>query len=124
MRRSAAVTPAVVPTKQAVLGDGRLARGEPSSTVQTRTVVARAVPPAPPPPFEATPGSHQGNGGSAELSAQSARHTYGSTSGHRDRETCSACDAGGGSSAGPTRGVAIGRRRREPVRPVERDKRG
>src|SRR6267142_4959057 len=58
-----AVTPAVVPTKQAVLGDGRLAAARPSSTVQTRTVVARAVPPAPPPPFERRQEAIKENGG-------------------------------------------------------------
>jgi hypothetical protein len=47
-----AVTPAVVPTKQSVLGGSRLAAARPSASVQTRTVVARVVPPAPPPAFE------------------------------------------------------------------------
>src|SRR6266403_4982992 len=58
-----AVTPAVVPTKQAVLGDGRSAAARPSSTVQTRTVVARAVPPAPPPPVERRQEAIKENGG-------------------------------------------------------------
>jgi hypothetical protein len=47
-----AVTPAIVPTKQSVLGGGRSAAARPSAIVQTRTVVARVVPPAPPPAFE------------------------------------------------------------------------
>ncbi len=46
------VTPAVVPTKQSVLGGGRSVAARPSAIVQTRTVVARVAPPAPPPAFE------------------------------------------------------------------------
>jgi hypothetical protein len=58
-----AVTPAVVPTKQAVLGGGRLAAARPSAIVETRTVVARVVPPAPPPEFERRQEAIRLNGG-------------------------------------------------------------
>jgi FecR protein len=58
-----AVTPAVVPTRQAVLGGGQLAAARPSAIVQTRTVVARAVPPAPPPVFERRQEAIRENGG-------------------------------------------------------------
>src|SRR5258708_4899108 len=60
-----AVTPAVVPTKQSLLGGNRLAAARPSATVQTRTGVARVAPPAPPPAFEPRPEAIQANGGSA-----------------------------------------------------------
>src|SRR5882672_11445533 len=58
-----AVTPAVVPTKQSLLGGSRLAAARPSAIVQTRTVVARVVPPAPPPAFERRQEAIQANGG-------------------------------------------------------------
>jgi len=58
-----AVTPAVVPTKQSVLGGGRLAVVRPSAIVQTRTVVARVAPPAPPPAFERRQEAIKANGG-------------------------------------------------------------
>ncbi len=58
-----AVTPAVVPTKQSVLGGGRLATVRPSASVQTRTVVARVVPPAAPPAFERRQEAIKLNGG-------------------------------------------------------------
>jgi DNA segregation ATPase FtsK/SpoIIIE-like protein len=58
-----AVTPAVVPTKQSVLGGGRSAAARPSAIVQTRTVVARVVPPAPPPAFEQRQEAIRANGG-------------------------------------------------------------
>ncbi len=58
-----AVTPAVIPTKQSVLGGGRLAAARPSAIVQTRTVVARVVPPAPPPAFERRQEAIKANGG-------------------------------------------------------------
>jgi FecR protein len=58
-----AVTPAVVPTKQSVLGGARLATARPSAMVQTRTVVARVAPPAPPPAFERRQEAIQANGG-------------------------------------------------------------
>jgi hypothetical protein len=58
-----AVTPAVVPTKQSVLGAGRMAAARPPAIVQTRTVVARGVPPAPPPAFERRQEAIRQNGG-------------------------------------------------------------
>src|SRR6266404_1404096 len=58
-----AVTPAVVPTKQSLLGGSRMAAARPSAIVQTRTVVARVVPPAPPPAFERRQEAIQANGG-------------------------------------------------------------
>jgi hypothetical protein len=58
-----AVTPAMVPTKQSVLGGDRLAAARPSAIVQTRTVVARVVPPAPPPAFEQRQEAIRANGG-------------------------------------------------------------
>ena len=67
-----AVTPAVVPTKQSVLGGARLAAARPSAIVQTRTVVARVVPPAPPPAFERRQQAIQANGG-RPLSAGAVR---------------------------------------------------
>ncbi len=47
-----AFAPAALPTKQAVLGSGRISDKRPSQAVQTRVVVARTAPPAPPPSFE------------------------------------------------------------------------
>jgi hypothetical protein len=44
--------PAAAPTKQAVLGTGRVSAIKPPAVVQTRVVVARAAPPPPPPTFE------------------------------------------------------------------------
>jgi hypothetical protein len=58
-----AVTPAVVPTKQSVLGGGRSAAARPPAIVQTRTVVARVMPPAPPPAFERRQEAISANGG-------------------------------------------------------------
>jgi len=58
-----AVTPAVVPTKQSVLGEGRVAAVRPSAVVQSRTVVARVAPPAPPPAFERRQEAIKLNGG-------------------------------------------------------------
>jgi len=58
-----AVTPAVVPTKQSLLGGSRMAAARPSAIVQTRTVVARVAPPAPPPAFERRQEAIQANGG-------------------------------------------------------------
>jgi hypothetical protein len=58
-----AVTPAVVPTKQSVLGGARSAAARPSAIVQTRTVVARVAPPAPPPVFERRQEAIKANGG-------------------------------------------------------------
>ncbi len=58
-----AVTPAVVPTKQSLLGGSRMAAARPSAIVQTRTVVARVATPAPPPAFERRQEAIQANGG-------------------------------------------------------------
>jgi flagellar biosynthesis GTPase FlhF len=58
-----AVAPAEVPTKQAVLGAGRVVAVKPPAAVQTRPVVARTAPPAPPPAFEKRQEAIQSNGG-------------------------------------------------------------
>ena len=58
-----AVAPAVVPTKQAVLGANRAALARPPAQIQTRPVVARTAPPPPPPPFERRQAAIQANGG-------------------------------------------------------------
>jgi len=58
-----AVTPPVVPTKQSVLGGARSAAARPSAIVQTRAVVARVAPPAPPPVFERRQEAIKANGG-------------------------------------------------------------
>jgi hypothetical protein len=47
-----ALAPAVVPTKQAVLGSSPVALAKPPASVHMRPVVARTPPPPPPPPFE------------------------------------------------------------------------
>ncbi len=47
-----ALTPADVPTKQAVLGSARAAAVKPPAAVLARAVVARTAPPPPPPPIE------------------------------------------------------------------------
>ncbi len=47
-----ALTPAVVPTKQAVLGSSRAAAVKPPAAVLARAVVARTAPPPPAPPLE------------------------------------------------------------------------
>ena len=44
--------PTAAPTKQAVLGSGRVTALKPPASVQTRVVVARTAPPPPPPTFE------------------------------------------------------------------------
>jgi hypothetical protein len=55
--------PTTVPTKQAVLGSGRVATARPPAAVQTRAVVARAEPPPPAPTFERRQQAIQQNGG-------------------------------------------------------------
>lgn len=57
------VAPAVVPTKQALLGPGRVAAVKPPAAVQTRAVVARTPPPPPPLPFEKRQEAIVKNGG-------------------------------------------------------------
>ena len=59
----AALAPAVVPTKQAVLGSGRVSETKPPASVQSRIVVARIAPPAAPPSFERRRDAIQSNGG-------------------------------------------------------------
>jgi hypothetical protein len=58
-----ASAPAVAPTKQAVLGSGRVATVTPPAMVQTRVVVARTAPPPPPPTFERRREAVANNGG-------------------------------------------------------------
>lgn len=55
--------PAVAPTKQAVLGSGRVSAAKPPAAVQTRAVVARSAPPPPAPRFERLQQAIQQNGG-------------------------------------------------------------
>ncbi|HXA36657.1 MAG TPA: FecR family protein [Steroidobacteraceae bacterium] len=58
-----ALAPAVVPTKQAVLGAARPAPAKPPAAVQTRAVVARTAPPPPPVTFERREQAIKNNGG-------------------------------------------------------------
>jgi hypothetical protein len=55
--------PAIVPTKQAVLGSARPAEHQPPAAVQQRAVVAKAAPPPPPPTFERRQEAIKSNGG-------------------------------------------------------------
>lgn len=55
--------PAAVPTRQAVLGAGRMGTAKPPAAVQIRTVVARTAPPPPLPTFERRQQAIQRNGG-------------------------------------------------------------
>jgi hypothetical protein len=55
--------PAIVPTKQAVLGSARPAEHQPPAAVQQRAVVAKAAPPPPPPSFERRQEAIKSNGG-------------------------------------------------------------
>jgi hypothetical protein len=61
--RVAALAPAAVPTKQAVLGSGRTTEIRPPSAVQSRLVVARIPAPVPPPTFERRQEAIKSNGG-------------------------------------------------------------
>jgi hypothetical protein len=47
-----AAAPAVVPTRQAVLGAGAVARVRPPAAIQARAIVAKTAPPPPPPAFD------------------------------------------------------------------------
>ena len=67
-----ALAPTEVPTKQAVLGAGRVVTVKPPAAVQTRAVVARTTPPAPPPTFEKRQEAIKSNGG-RPLSAAEVR---------------------------------------------------
>lgn len=58
-----AVTPAVAPPKQAVLGAAAAARVKPPAFVQNRAVVAKVTPPPPPVPFARQQQAIQANGG-------------------------------------------------------------
>jgi hypothetical protein len=58
-----ATTPAVAPSRQAVLGAGATARVRPPAAVQTRVVVAKATPPPPPPSFTKQQQAIQANAG-------------------------------------------------------------
>jgi hypothetical protein len=58
-----AQAPAIVPTKQAVLGSGRVAAKQPPAALQSRAVVAKAAPPAPQPSFEQRQTAIKNNGG-------------------------------------------------------------
>src|ERR1700676_1282999 len=61
--RVAALAPAAVPTKQAVLGPGRTSEIRPPSAVQSQPVVARIPAPVPPPSFERRQEAIKSNGG-------------------------------------------------------------
>lgn len=67
-----AIAPALVPTKQAVLGSSREALAKPPVSVQTRSVVARMLPPAQPATFERRQEAIKNNGGSP-LSTEQVR---------------------------------------------------
>jgi hypothetical protein len=58
-----ATTPAVAPSKQAVLGSGATARVQPPARLLTRPVVAKTAPPPPPPSFAKQQQAIQANGG-------------------------------------------------------------
>src|SRR5271170_5192624 len=58
-----ATTPAVVPSRQAVLGSGATATVHPPAALQTRAVVAKTTPPPPPPSFAKQQQAIQANGG-------------------------------------------------------------
>ena len=58
-----ALAPAIVPTKQAVLGSATVVTTRPPVAVQTRAVVARTAPPPPPPAFERREQAIQANAG-------------------------------------------------------------
>jgi len=58
-----ATTPAVAPSKQAVLGSGAASRVRPPAAIQTRAIVAKATPPPPPPSFSKQQQAIQANGG-------------------------------------------------------------
>ncbi|HKN77055.1 MAG TPA: DUF6600 domain-containing protein [Candidatus Acidoferrum sp.] len=58
-----ATTPAVAPSRQAVLGSGATATVRPPAALQTRAVVAKTTPPPPPPSFAKQQQAIQANGG-------------------------------------------------------------
>lgn len=57
------LAPPIVPTRQAVLGSGRVASSKPPAAVVSRPVVARKPPPPPPPTVEQRLKAIQSNGG-------------------------------------------------------------
>jgi hypothetical protein len=59
----AATTPAVAPSRQAVLGSGAQAAAKPPAALQSRAVVAKTAPPPPPVPFVKRQEAIQANGG-------------------------------------------------------------
>jgi hypothetical protein len=59
----AATTPAVAPSRQAVLGSGAQAAAKPPAALQSRAVVAKTAPPPPPVPFAKRQEAIQANGG-------------------------------------------------------------
>ncbi len=73
-----ALAPAEAPTKQAVLGAARVVTVKPPAAVQTRAVVARTTPPAPPLPFEKRQEAIKSNGG-RPLSAAEVRSIQSNT---------------------------------------------
>ncbi len=58
-----ATTPAVAPSRQAVLGSGATATVHPPAALQARAVVAKTTPPPPPPSFAKQQQAIQANGG-------------------------------------------------------------
>ena len=65
-----ALTPAVVPTRAAVLGAARAVSARPPASLIARPVVARTTPPPPPPPLEQRLKALQSNGGRPLSAAQ------------------------------------------------------
>ena len=65
-----ALAPAVMPTRQALLGAGRPVAAKPPASVMGRPVVARTSPPPPPPPVEERLQALQKNGGRPLSAAQ------------------------------------------------------
>jgi hypothetical protein len=59
----AATTPAVAPSRQAVMGSGAQAAAKPPAALQSRAVVAKTTPPPPPVPFAKRQEAIQANGG-------------------------------------------------------------
>ncbi|HEY1313677.1 MAG TPA: FecR family protein [Steroidobacteraceae bacterium] len=76
------LAPALVPTKQAVLGSSRTANSKPPAAVLTRSVIARTPPPAAPPTFERRQEALKNNGGKP-LSAEQVRQIQRSTAAPR-----------------------------------------
>ena len=73
------LAPAAVPTREAVQGAARVVAVKPPANVQTRAVVARTTPPAPPPPFEKRVDAIRANAGRPLSSAQARQIETGET---------------------------------------------